>query len=106
MPSLPFIARSSNTMMASVAARTTQAIRPHVPLIKFPPRNAVPSHSNAPKGATSHPAPTPNSTHQAPASSKAISKGATIESSSLPFKYQRKPISMEEMEYIEKGGPV
>ncbi|KAK3777869.1 hypothetical protein RRG08_038116 [Elysia crispata] len=91
-------------MMASVAARTTQAIRPHVPLIKFPPRNAVPANLNSPKGTTSHPA--PNTTHQAPVSSKPVSKGNAIESSSLPLKYHRKPITQEEMEYIEKGGPV
>ena len=34
-----------------------QVIRPHVPLIKFPPRNAVPVNSNTPKGAASHPTP-------------------------------------------------
>ncbi|GFR61043.1 28S ribosomal protein S36, mitochondrial [Elysia marginata] len=81
-----------------------KVIRPHVPLIKFPPRNAVLSNQNVLKGAPSHSQPSP--AQQVPVSNKPISKGPAIESSSLPPKYHRKPLSLEEMEYIEKGGPV
>ena len=44
-----------------------------------------------------------DSAQQAPASSKFTSKGNSIESSNLHPKYHRKPISSEEMEYIEVG---
>ncbi|GFN90641.1 28S ribosomal protein s36 mitochondrial [Plakobranchus ocellatus] len=78
-------------------AMKSDAVRPHIPLIKFPPRSTV----NASKGATS----SPNPEQLKPVSSQPL-KGKVIDPLNLPRKYHRKPISVEEMEYIEKGGPV
>ena len=97
--------------MAS-ATRVVQVVKPHAPLIKFPNRRdkpklsasealgsaALPSHSSAisqhSKGSTS-----PDLLmHQGPPDTAEIIK-------SLPQKYRRKPMSQEEMEFIQRGGP-
>lgn len=79
-------------------------IRPHVPLIKFPPRNAGPSNHNVSKGMPSQPPSNP--AQPTSVANKTTAKGEVIDSSTLPLKYHRKPLSVEEMEHIEKGGPV
>jgi small subunit ribosomal protein S36 len=97
--------------MASTT-RVVQVVKPHAPLIKFPNRRdkaklsasealwsaALPSHSSVTsqhsKGSTS-----PDLLiHQGPPDTAEMIK-------SLPQKYRRKPISQEEMEFIQRGGP-
>ncbi|XP_034379573.1 alpha-ketoglutarate dehydrogenase component 4 isoform X4 [Arvicanthis niloticus] len=95
--------------MAS-ASRVVQVVKPHAPLIKFPNRRdrpklsealgsaALPSHSSVisqhSKGSMS-----PDLLmHQGPPDTAEIIK-------SLPQKYRRKPMSQEEMEFIQRGGP-
>uniref|UniRef100_A0A8I5ZV77 Alpha-ketoglutarate dehydrogenase subunit 4 n=1 Tax=Rattus norvegicus TaxID=10116 RepID=A0A8I5ZV77_RAT len=89
-----------------------QVVKPHAPLIKFPNRRdkpklsasdtlrsaALPSHSSVisqhSKGNLS-----PNLLmHQGPPDTAELIK-------SLPQKYRRKPMSQEEMEFIQRGGP-
>ncbi|XP_028740669.1 28S ribosomal protein S36, mitochondrial isoform X2 [Peromyscus leucopus] len=97
--------------MAS-ATRVVQVVKPHSPLIRFPDRRdnpklsasealrsaGLPSHSSiisqTSKGNTS-----PDSLmHPGPPDTAEIIK-------TLPQKYRRKPISQEEMEFIQRGGP-
>uniref|UniRef100_A0A8D2D126 28S ribosomal protein S36, mitochondrial n=1 Tax=Sciurus vulgaris TaxID=55149 RepID=A0A8D2D126_SCIVU len=97
--------------MAS-ASRVVQVVKPHTPLIRFPDRRdhpklsvtedlrseGLPSHSPVisqhSKGSKS-----PDLLmHQGPPDTAEIIK-------TLPQKYRRKPVSQEEMEFIQRGGP-
>ncbi|KAK6188209.1 hypothetical protein SNE40_004439 [Patella caerulea] len=89
----------------SAVARSFQAMKPHIPSIKFPNRERgqnsgvefVPSAVSLSSPTTSN------------SSSKSIgssARGSGIEYDQLPSKYHRKLITPDEMEYIEKGGPV
>nr|XP_020018240.1 28S ribosomal protein S36, mitochondrial [Castor canadensis] len=97
--------------MAS-ASRVVQVVKPHTPLIRFPDRRdnpkasasealrsaGLPSHSSVisqhSKGSKS-----PELLmHQGPPDTAEILK-------TLPQKYRRKPMSQEEMEFIQRGGP-
>ncbi|GAB1298513.1 Alpha-ketoglutarate dehydrogenase component 4 [Apodemus speciosus] len=78
--------------MAS-ATRVVQVVKPHTPLIKFPNRRDKPKLSAHSKGSTS-----PDLLmHQGPPDTAEIIK-------SLPQKYRRKPMSQEEMEFIQAWG--
>jgi len=115
MPSLPIyriattqVKSKTKTMAAVAMAKTVQAVRPHIPLIKFPPRGSL---TAKPVSATSSGNVEQLLSSSAPAPvtakpSSSGSKGPAIESSELPSRYRRKPLSDEEMEYIEKGGQV
>ncbi|XP_053520684.1 alpha-ketoglutarate dehydrogenase component 4-like [Artibeus jamaicensis] len=102
-------------MMGSKMASTSRVVpvvKPHTPLIRFPntrdhPKSSVsevlrsaglPSHSSLIsqhfKGSKSPDGPM----HQGPPDTAEIIK-------TLPQKYRRKPISQEEMEFIQCGGP-
>ncbi|XP_069136815.1 alpha-ketoglutarate dehydrogenase component 4-like [Argopecten irradians] len=91
--------------MAAPARTLISAVRPHIPSIKFrygattgiadaliqpkettivtPPSTAVPS--GKPIGSTA--------------------RGSGIEFKDLPSRYQRKPMTEEEMDFIQRGGP-
>lgn len=71
-----------------------QAVKPHVPLIKFRKGGPVVGHSVT-SGAPSS---------VGVGSSHAVSRG-TIEDYQLPPRYQRSPIDEEEIDYINRGGP-
>jgi small subunit ribosomal protein S36 len=91
--------------------RVVQVVKPHAPLIKFPNRRdkpklsasealgsaALPSHSSVisqhSKGSTS----LDLLMRQGPPDTTEMIK-------SLPQKYRRKPVSQEEMEFIQYGG--
>uniref|UniRef100_A0A8I6A554 28S ribosomal protein S36, mitochondrial n=1 Tax=Rattus norvegicus TaxID=10116 RepID=A0A8I6A554_RAT len=97
--------------MAS-ATRVVQVVKPHAPLIKFPNRRDKPklSASDALSFEICSKSPTPISqhskgnlspnllVHQGPPDTAELIK-------SLPQKYRRKPMSQEEMEFIQRGGP-
>ncbi|XP_070268209.1 alpha-ketoglutarate dehydrogenase component 4 [Myotis yumanensis] len=97
--------------MAS-ASRVVQVVKPHTPLIRFPNRRdhpkldvseavrstGVPSHSSS---ISQHSKGSKSSDwlmHQGPPDTAEIIK-------TLPQKYRRKPVSQEEVEYIQRGGP-
>ncbi|KAM5321918.1 alpha-ketoglutarate dehydrogenase component 4-like [Glossophaga mutica] len=94
------------------ASRVIQVVKPHTPLIRFPNRRdhpkpnvsevlrsaGLPSHSSSTsqhfKGSKS-----PDwLMHQGPPDTAEIIK-------TLPQKYKGKPISQEEIEFIQHGGP-
>ncbi|XP_054418396.1 alpha-ketoglutarate dehydrogenase component 4-like [Pteronotus mesoamericanus] len=94
------------------AIRVVQVIKPHTPLIRFPNRrdhpkltvsevlrsSGLPSHSSSIsqhfKGSES-----PDwLVHQGPPDTAEIIK-------TLPQKYRRRPMSQEEIEFIQCGGP-
>ncbi|KAM4808968.1 alpha-ketoglutarate dehydrogenase component 4 [Rhinophrynus dorsalis] len=103
----------------AAASRVVQVVRPHVPAIRFPDRKnspkpdvqealksmifpftaqsaaAHPAASDNPPGIQSNPS--IRRTQPAPDTSELMK--------ALPQKYRRKPVSSEEMEYIQRGGP-
>ncbi|KAM6225048.1 alpha-ketoglutarate dehydrogenase component 4 [Rhynchocyon petersi] len=96
--------------MAS-ASRVVQVVKPHTPLIRFPDRTDNPkpnvSESLRSAGIPSHPSAVSQHSkgsksdllmHPGPPDTAEIIK-------TLPQKYRRKPMSQEEMEFIQRGGP-
>ncbi|KAL8565291.1 hypothetical protein ACOMHN_001189 [Nucella lapillus] len=92
----------------AAAVRTLKTMRPHIPLIKFPVRGPAaelkPAESSAAMKSISQ--------ASSPAASASVSKpvgstprGSGIDDLNLPKKYQRKMIGLDEMEFIERGGP-
>ncbi|XP_029367391.1 alpha-ketoglutarate dehydrogenase component 4 [Echeneis naucrates] len=103
-----------SSKMAAPAARVIQAVRPHAPLIKFPNRQGIPKPNaqeaskilavNFPQDKTSPLAAAP------PLSSKPITPipgtPDTLASIQLlPARYRRRPMTVDEMDYIQRGGP-
>ncbi|XP_076465732.1 alpha-ketoglutarate dehydrogenase component 4-like isoform X2 [Babylonia areolata] len=95
------------TDIMAAAVRTLKTVRPHIPLIRFPARGPALEYKPDPSPAGS----TVNQVSSTPASA-AVSKpvgstprGSGIDDVNLPKKYQRKLIDVDEMEFIERGGP-
>ncbi|XP_048731994.2 alpha-ketoglutarate dehydrogenase component 4-like isoform X2 [Ostrea edulis] len=88
--------------MASSTARAFQTVKPHIPLIRFRGGNLTKANStvlaSSNQSTTETSPPTPKVTNIA-------APGATLESHQLSRKYARIPLSIEEMEYIQRGGP-
>ncbi|XP_015915795.2 alpha-ketoglutarate dehydrogenase component 4 isoform X2 [Parasteatoda tepidariorum] len=74
----------------SVGARSWKVIKPHIPLIKFNRRGINSKQTSG----------TMTSTHD---------KGKAVfileDDTHLPARYHRKPLTQQEIEYIERGGP-
>ncbi|KAG7240030.1 hypothetical protein INR49_028033 [Caranx melampygus] len=114
-----------SSKMAAPAARVIQAVRPHMPLIKFPNRQGMPKpngesevkvsqysaqealktlavnlpqHNASPLAA----APPPISRPLTPISGTPDTL-ASIQL--LPARYRRRPMTVDEMEFIQRGGP-
>ncbi|XP_037658125.1 28S ribosomal protein S36, mitochondrial [Choloepus didactylus] len=95
--------------MAS-ASRVVQVVKPHTPLIRFPDRRdnpklnvsealrsaGIPSHSSAISQHAMGSKSPDLLMHQGPPDTVEIIK-------SLPQKYRRKPMSQEEIEFIQRG---
>uniref|UniRef100_A0A8D0AZK8 Alpha-ketoglutarate dehydrogenase subunit 4 n=1 Tax=Salvator merianae TaxID=96440 RepID=A0A8D0AZK8_SALMN len=95
----------------AAASRVVQVVKPHTPLIKFPDRKSTPkpkmqdplqsrvpplhaSSSQLPTGGgTPSHSPFPSRIQGTPDTSELLR--------TLPQKYRRKPLSVEEMEYIQ-----
>lgn len=111
----------SSKMAAPVGRAAVQVIRPHTPMIKFPSRIDVPkpnaqealkllavnfpSQSSSPPPASvapplSRPPPAPAPVTWLPGTPDSL---ASIQM--LPQRYRRRLVTMEEMEYIQRGGP-
>lgn len=108
--SCPFSGLMMGSKMAS-ASRVVQVVKPHTPLIRFPDRRdnpkpnvsevlrstGLPSHSSISQHSKG--SKTPDwPMHQGPPDTADIIK-------TLPQKYRRKPVSQEEIEFIQRGGP-
>ncbi|ESO92344.1 hypothetical protein LOTGIDRAFT_233117 [Lottia gigantea] len=77
-------------------------VKPHVPSIKFGKSRSSTAIKYDSSSSTSSVSVSPSKS----SASKTPQTVTNIEYDELPSKYRRKPISAEEMEYIEKGGPV
>lgn len=83
-------------MKMAATTRTWAIIKKHIPMIKFRSQLNSQGHSGTANA-------TPNVTPAELAPSK-MTLRTVIEDWQLPPRYQRKPISIEEMECINRGG--
>ncbi|KAG7476574.1 hypothetical protein MATL_G00084430 [Megalops atlanticus] len=107
--------------MAAATRVVIQAVRPHAPLIKFPNRLGVP-RPNVQEALKIAAPPQSSGTHSLPQSVVSTPRpagAATVASPSrdttppdtaataraLPQKYRRRTLAVEEMDYIQRGGP-
>ncbi|XP_054630253.1 28S ribosomal protein S36, mitochondrial [Dunckerocampus dactyliophorus] len=105
-----------SSKMAAPTARVIQAVRPHAPMIKFPKRQGIPK-PNAQQALKTlavdfqqHTTPTSPSPPQIPRSHVPLTPIAGIPDTLasiqvLPARYRRRPMAVEEMDYIQRGGP-
>ncbi|XP_048854825.1 28S ribosomal protein S36, mitochondrial isoform X1 [Brienomyrus brachyistius] len=103
----------------AAASRVVQVVKPHAPLIKFPNRQNIPrpNAQEALKMAFAGIPGTSPSTHSSVPSAALGSRppGAaspvpgTPDSATtvrdFPQRYRRKPLAIDEMDYIQRGGP-
>ncbi|XP_077416784.1 alpha-ketoglutarate dehydrogenase component 4 [Vanacampus margaritifer] len=104
-----------SSKMAAPTARIIQAVRPHAPMIKFPSRLGIPK-PNAQEALLVN-VPQPNSSISPSASAPPqISSRVTLPPipgtpdtlasvQLLPARYRRRTLVVEEMDYIQRGGP-
>ncbi|XP_065336907.1 alpha-ketoglutarate dehydrogenase component 4 [Cloeon dipterum] len=95
-----FSALFRREMMTNVVFRAWQAVRPHVPLIKF--RNGSAPVDNV-RVVAAAAASAPSSSGKA--SFKPVQKGPIIEDWQLPYRYRRQQLSQQEVDFINRGGP-
>ncbi|KAM6964849.1 alpha-ketoglutarate dehydrogenase component 4 [Aplochiton taeniatus] len=106
-----------STKMAA-AGRVIQAVRPHAPLIKFPNRQDGPkpnvqevlkilSVNISPSSTSPSPssAPAPLSRPLGPVTLLPGKPDTLANIQELPQRYRRRPMTAEEMDYIQRGGP-
>ncbi|XP_057219858.1 alpha-ketoglutarate dehydrogenase component 4 [Malurus melanocephalus] len=101
----------------AAATRTVQVVKPHTPLIKFPDRKSGPRPKIQESLQASMPSVLASKVQQSvggiSAAFQNVSPGSRVQGTpdtseltrSLPQKYRRKPMSDEEIEYIQRGGP-
>ncbi|KAK3599331.1 hypothetical protein CHS0354_009817 [Potamilus streckersoni] len=95
----------------ATAARVVRTVKPHIPQIKFPTRKADGKATTFAQSAVtpisvSRESTSTNSSQLSTSKPEAsAAKGSGIDYAALPARYHRKPISPEEMAYIERGGP-
>ncbi|CAG5924384.1 alpha-ketoglutarate dehydrogenase component 4 [Menidia menidia] len=108
-----------SSKMAAPTARVIQAVRPHAPLIKFPNRQGVarpnaeealkmlavnlPEH-NAPSSPSAAAAP-PVSRPHVPVTPIPGTPDTLASIQLFPARYRRRPLTAEEMDFIQRGGP-
>ncbi|XP_062854572.1 28S ribosomal protein S36, mitochondrial [Trichomycterus rosablanca] len=103
----------SSGKMAAVS-RVVQAVRPHVPLMKFPNRQDIqkPNVQEALKilGVSLPQTSTPAAASPGPRSTGPVSRlPGTPDSIAIvkefPQRYRRRELALDEMDYIQRGGP-
>ncbi|KAM6944196.1 alpha-ketoglutarate dehydrogenase component 4 [Lycodopsis pacificus] len=102
-----------SSKMAAPAARVIQAVRPHAPLIKFPQRldiarpNAQEALKTLAVNFSPHSAvtPPPSSRPHVPLTPISGTPDSLASIQLLPARYRRRPMAVEEMDYIQRGGP-
>ncbi|OWF48428.1 28S ribosomal protein S36, mitochondrial-like isoform X2 [Mizuhopecten yessoensis] len=95
--------------MAAPARAFVTAVRPHIPAIKFRYGTNVPSTGATDSSLQPRQAAISTPSSSAAPAGKSIGntpKGFGIEDKDLPSRYHRKPLTEEEMEFIQRGGPV
>ncbi|XP_053181291.1 28S ribosomal protein S36, mitochondrial [Scomber japonicus] len=105
-----------SSKMAAPTARVIQAVRPHAPLIKFPNRHDIPKPNaqealkilttslpqhNAPSAA----APPQLARTHVPLTPIPGTPDTLATINLLPARYRRRPMALDEMEFIQRGGP-
>ncbi|XP_071775565.1 alpha-ketoglutarate dehydrogenase component 4 isoform X4 [Centroberyx gerrardi] len=108
-----------SSKMAAPTARIIQAVRPHAPLIKFPNRHGIPKpnaqealktlavnfpQQNSP-GSPSAAAFPPLSRPAGLATRLPGTPDTLASIHLLPQRYRRRPLAVEEIDYIQRGGP-
>ncbi|XP_070760345.1 alpha-ketoglutarate dehydrogenase component 4 [Enoplosus armatus] len=106
-----------SSKMAGPTARVIQAIRPHTPLIKFPKRQDIPK-ANAqealkiiavdfpPHNTPGSPsAPPPLARSHVPLTPISGTPDTLASIQQLTARYRRRPLTVDEMDYIQRGGP-
>ncbi|KAJ3604176.1 hypothetical protein NHX12_028917 [Muraenolepis orangiensis] len=104
-----------SSKMAAPTARVIQAIRPRARMIKFPDRLGAPKPNEAEAlkvsavNLSQHGSPSflsGGTTPPAALFARLPGSPDTLASIQLvPQRYRRRPVVMEEMEYIQRGGP-
>ncbi|XP_034547261.1 28S ribosomal protein S36, mitochondrial [Notolabrus celidotus] len=105
-----------SSKMAAPAARVIQAIRPHAPLIKFPRRQELPkpnahealktlSLNFAPQASPPAAAPPQISRPHVPLTPIPGTPDTLASIELLTARYRRRALTVDEMEYIQRGGP-
>ncbi|XP_030632153.1 alpha-ketoglutarate dehydrogenase component 4 [Chanos chanos] len=101
----------------AAASRVVQVVKPHAPLIKFPNRKDFPKPNvqevlkmfaaSPPQMSPSPTAPSialpsspPGPAARLPGTPDTV---ATVKE--LPQRYRRRPLALDEMDYIQRGGP-
>ncbi|XP_046904299.1 28S ribosomal protein S36, mitochondrial isoform X2 [Hypomesus transpacificus] len=107
-----------SSKMAAVG-RVVQTVRPHAPLIKFPNRNGIPKPNvpealktlvASPPQSSASPsvpaaAPPPLSRPLGPITRLPGTPDSLATVQELPQRYRRRQLTLEEMNYIQRGGP-
>ncbi|KAK3540428.1 hypothetical protein QTP70_030975 [Hemibagrus guttatus] len=106
-----------STGKMAAASRVVQVVRPHAPLIKFPNRQGMPKPNvqealklliantpNTPEPAAAQSA-TPPPKPAAPVSRLPGTPDNIAVVKELPQRYRRQALTLEEMDYIQRGGP-
>nr|XP_046243821.1 28S ribosomal protein S36, mitochondrial isoform X2 [Scatophagus argus] len=108
-----------SSKMAAPTARVIQAVRPHTPLIKFPKRQdmlrpnaqealkmiAISPTSHDAAGPPSAAAPPPLSRPHVPVTPIPGTPDTLASIQLITARYRRRPLTMDEMEFIQRGGP-
>jgi len=88
-------------MKMATASRTWAVIKKHVPMIKFR-RSQISSHGHSGAAVAASIVPEKIAANVTPA----VNIASVLEDWQLGPRYQRAPISDEEIEYINRGGPM
>ncbi|KAF7660819.1 hypothetical protein LDENG_00274490 [Lucifuga dentata] len=105
-----------SSKMAAPAARVIQAVRPHAPLIKFPNRQNIPKPNaqevlkTVSDNFQQYNAPSAPAAAVQPLLSRPLTPISGIQDTLasiqlLPARYRRRPMTVDEMDYIQRGGP-
>jgi len=103
--------------MASATSRVVQQVRKHIPSIRFPnrmkrkteagPSDRTPEISSTLSAISRRTIPTGSAARPSTisSSSSASNSDGVHSYQSLPARYRRRPVTQDEIEYIERGGP-
>jgi len=88
--------------VVNAGSQVLKVMKPHTPMIKFRVGSGAQSLTGHVGATSSSPTPSQAAVKQKPA---AAPSSGTLEDWELPSRYRRRPISDEEVSYINRGGP-